>query len=167
MSYVNADDVLPKILVKEIQKYVDGQLIYIPRKDENSLSWGEKNGTKEKLAERNQMIVNRYYSGQTIAELSKVYYLSEKRIQGIIHEYESSQKRMMEDSKLNRENKRKQYEKGYYKTHPCNETFICKNGGRMVVPEGAGSEHRNHCPNCLYSLHVDIYNQQFYFFDSV
>lgn len=72
MSYVNADDVLPKILVKEIQKYVDGQLIYIPRKDENSLSWGEKNGTKEKLAERNQMIVNRYYSGQTIAELSKV-----------------------------------------------------------------------------------------------
>ena len=132
MSYVNADDVLPKILVKEIQKYVDGQLIYIPRKDENSLSWGEKNGTKEKLAERNQMIVNRYYSGQTIAELSKVYYLSEKRIQGIIHEYESSQKRMMEDSKLNRENKRKQYEKGYYKTHPCNETFICKNCGRMV-----------------------------------
>ena len=90
MSYVNADDVLPKTLVKEIQKHVDGQLIYIPRKDENSLSWGEKNGTKEKLAERNQTIVNGYYSGQTIAELSKVYYLSEKRIQGIIHEYESS-----------------------------------------------------------------------------
>ena len=52
-------------------------------------------------------------------------------------------KRMMEDSKLNRENKRKQYEKGYYKKHPCNETFICKNCGRMVVPEGAGSNHRN------------------------
>lgn len=25
----------------------------------------------------------------------------------------------------------------------------------MVVPEFAGSEHRNHCPNCLTSLHVD------------
>lgn len=92
MSYINADDVLPKTLVKEIQKHVDGQLIYIPRKDENSLSWGEKNGTKEKLAERNQTIVSNYYSGRTIAELSKVYYLSEKRIQGIIHEYESSKK---------------------------------------------------------------------------
>lgn len=57
---------------------------------------------------------------------------------------------------MNRENKRKQYEKGYYKTHPCNETFICKNCGRSVIPEGAGSDHRNHCPNCLYSLHVDI-----------
>ena len=92
MSYVNAEDVLPKILVEEIQKYVDGQLIYIPRMNENLLSWGEKNGTKEKLAERNQTIVNRYYSGQTITQLSKVYFLSEKRIQGIIHEYESSQK---------------------------------------------------------------------------
>ena len=92
MSYVNAKDVLPEKLVKEIQKNIDGQLIYIPRKSENSLLWGEKNGTKEKLAERNQMIVNRYYSGKTIAELSEVYFLSEKRIRGIIHEYESSKR---------------------------------------------------------------------------
>ena len=92
MSYVNAEAVLPKALVEEIQRYVDGQLLYIPRKNEKSLSWGEKNGTKEKLAERNQKIVNRFYSGQTIAELSEVYYLSEKRIQGIIHEYESSKR---------------------------------------------------------------------------
>ena len=92
MSYVNAKDVLPEKLVKEIQKYIDCQLIYIPRKSENSLLWGEKNGTKEKLAERNQMIVNRYYSGQTIAELSEVYFLSEKRIRGIIHEYESAKR---------------------------------------------------------------------------
>ncbi len=82
MSYVNETDVLPKLLVEEIQKYVDGQLLYIPRKNENSLSWGEKNGTKEKLAERNQTIVNRYYSGQTIEELSKEYYLSEKKNSG-------------------------------------------------------------------------------------
>ncbi len=92
MSYINAEDVLPKNLIDEIQKYIDGQLMYIPRKNENVLSWGEKNGTKVKLAERNQMIVNRFYSGETITELSQAYYLSEKRIQGIIHEYESSKK---------------------------------------------------------------------------
>jgi len=92
MSYVNADNVLPKHLVEEIQKYVDGQLLYIPRKNEKSLSWGERSGAREKLAERNQGIVSRYYSGETIAKLSEVYYLSEKRIQGIIHEYESSKK---------------------------------------------------------------------------
>lgn len=90
MSYINAEEVLPKDLIEEIQKYIDGQLMYIPRKNENALSWGEKNGTKEKLAERNQMIVNRFYSGETITELGQAYYLSEKRIQGIIHEYESS-----------------------------------------------------------------------------
>ena len=93
MSYINATDVLPKLLVEEIQKYVDGQLLYIPRKNENLLSWGEKNGTRERLAERNQTIVNSYYSGQTIEALSKEYYLSEKRVQGIIHEYESSKRK--------------------------------------------------------------------------
>lgn len=57
---------------------------------------------------------------------------------------------------MNRENKRKSFEKGYYKNHACNETFTCKVCGRPVVPAGAGSGHRNHCPNCLNSLHVDI-----------
>ena len=56
---------------------------------------------------------------------------------------------------MNRENKRKTFEKGYYKTHPCHDSFICRVCGRPVVPAGAGSEHRNHCPNCLHSLHVD------------
>ena len=57
---------------------------------------------------------------------------------------------------MNRENKRKLYEKGYYKTHPCNETFTCKVCGRLCTPDHAGSGHRNHCPNCLSSFHVDI-----------
>jgi len=56
---------------------------------------------------------------------------------------------------LNRENKKKQYTKGYYRNHACDECFTCKICGRPVVPEGASSEHRNHCPNCLSSLHVD------------
>lgn len=59
-------------------------------------------------------------------------------------------------STMNRENKRKNYEKGYYKTHPCEESFLCKNCGYPVSPMGAGTEHRNHCPNCLCSLHLDI-----------
>lgn len=57
---------------------------------------------------------------------------------------------------MNRENKRKLYEKGYYRTHPCDEVFTCRVCARTIVPQGAGSAHRNHCPNCLTSLHVDI-----------
>lgn len=56
---------------------------------------------------------------------------------------------------MNRENKRKKYEKGYYRHHSCEEHFTCKVCGRIVVPVGAGSDHRNHCPNYLSSLHLD------------
>ncbi|MCI2169943.1 RNHCP domain-containing protein [Schleiferilactobacillus perolens] len=57
---------------------------------------------------------------------------------------------------MNRENKRKQYAKGYYKTHANHDSFTCKVCGRPVMPNGAGTDQRNHCPNCLSSLHVDI-----------
>ncbi len=56
---------------------------------------------------------------------------------------------------MNRENKKKSFEKNYYKTHPCNETFVCKVCGKTVVPTGAGRDHRNHCPYCLSSQHLD------------
>lgn len=35
------------------------------------------------------------------------------------------------------------------------ESFICSVCGKTVEPDGAGGDHRNHCPNCLSSLHVD------------
>ena len=57
---------------------------------------------------------------------------------------------------MNRENKKRSFEKGYYKTHASHEIFTCKVCGREVIPDGAGTGHRNHCPNCLSSLHVDV-----------
>ena len=36
-----------------------------------------------------------------------------------------------------------------------NQGFICINCGQEVLPLRNGS-YRNHCPYCLYSLHVDI-----------
>ena len=57
---------------------------------------------------------------------------------------------------MNRENKREAFEHSYYKTHPCTDSFVCSLCGRQVVPEGAGSQHRNHCPYCLTSLHLDV-----------
>ena len=57
---------------------------------------------------------------------------------------------------MNRENKKKSFQKDYYRTHPCADPFVCKVCGRTVVAGGAGSEHRNHCPYCLSSQHLDI-----------
>lgn len=56
---------------------------------------------------------------------------------------------------LNRENKKRLYDKKYFRTHPCLDSFTCRECGWLVGPEGAGSGHRNHCPNCLYSVHLD------------
>ena len=49
----------------------------------------------------------------------------------------------------------KQMQKTDYRHIPCPETFTCAACGALVVPQGAGSEHRNHCPQCLSSVHVD------------
>ena len=35
------------------------------------------------------------------------------------------------------------------------EAFRCAVCGREVAPQGAGTRHRNHCPHCLSSLHLD------------
>jgi len=42
-----------------------------------------------------------------------------------------------------------------YRTHPCHSVFTCRVCGWPVGPEGAGTQHRNHCPNCLSSVHLD------------
>ncbi len=57
---------------------------------------------------------------------------------------------------MNRENKKRTFEKHPYKTQPCGESFTCRLCGRPVVPEGAGTAHRNHCPYCLASRHLDV-----------
>lgn len=36
------------------------------------------------------------------------------------------------------------------------EPFTCALCGRTVSPEGAGGQHRNHCPYCLSSVHLDV-----------
>lgn len=70
------------------------------------------------------------------------------------------------DDKMGYLNKKRQFEKsisklqkqlykGEYRHIPCTESFTCKVCGKMVAPESAGTQHRNHCPQCLSSIHVD------------
>ena len=37
-----------------------------------------------------------------------------------------------------------------------NDDFVCRHCRRAVCGESYGTRHRNHCPHCLWSLHVDI-----------
>lgn len=43
-----------------------------------------------------------------------------------------------------------------YRNNACKESFTCSVCGAIVLPDGAGSRHRNHCPKCLSSIHVDV-----------
>ena len=47
---------------------------------------------------------------------------------------------------MNRENKRKTFEKGYYKTHACRDSFVCKVCG--YVYEGGALPEDYKCPLC-------------------
>lgn len=38
---------------------------------------------------------------------------------------------------------------------PRGDCFVCQACGAVIAQEGAGSRHRNHCPKCLASLHLD------------
>lgn len=49
----------------------------------------------------------------------------------------------------------KQLRQPDYRIEPCPDSFICEECGRSAAPEAAGSKHRNHCPHCLTSKHVD------------
>lgn len=49
----------------------------------------------------------------------------------------------------------KQLRHSDYRIEPCTDSFICEECGKAAAPETAGSKHRNHCPHCLASKHVD------------
>ncbi len=41
MSYQNSIDLLPKELIEQVQEYIDGKVIYIPKKQEHKKHWGK------------------------------------------------------------------------------------------------------------------------------
>lgn len=86
MSYRHSIDLLPKELIEQIQEYIDGQVIYIPKKKENMKYWGKNTDTKEVLAMRNFCIFQDYNNGITIKQLAKKYFLCEKSIQRILRQ---------------------------------------------------------------------------------
>ena len=49
MRYVRAQDILPQDLLDQLQQYIDGAYLYIPRKGENRLSWGDRTHSKQDL----------------------------------------------------------------------------------------------------------------------
>ena len=88
MSYIKAEEILPEELIRQIQEYVDGAYIYIPRKPGTRRKWGQETDYKAELKARNDRIRRDYEAGEGIAALSKKYHLSEKSIRRILQKNE-------------------------------------------------------------------------------
>jgi len=86
MGYIKAFEILPIEIIEQVQKYVDGEIIYIPRRKEQKKSWGEGTDTKKVLSIRNAGIYADYRNGMTTRQLSERYFLAEKSIQRIIRQ---------------------------------------------------------------------------------
>ena len=84
MSYIKAEEILPEELIRQIQKYVDGVYIYIPRKPGTRHAWGQETDYKAELKARNDRIRSDYAAGTSVASLSRRYHLSEKSIRRIL-----------------------------------------------------------------------------------
>lgn len=86
MKYVNANAILPNMLIEELQKYVQAGYIYIPAKNEQHKSWGELSGSRKEINKRNKIIIEKYRNGVSVDELAEEYCLSIYAIRKIIYQ---------------------------------------------------------------------------------
>ncbi|HAX73056.1 MAG TPA: hypothetical protein DCY20_05980 [Firmicutes bacterium] len=90
MSYKNGSELLPASLILQIQEYIDGETIYIPRKEINRKKWGECTETKSFMNKRNQAIYHKYQRGVSVRSLSSEYHISTQAIYKIISKCKAS-----------------------------------------------------------------------------
>ncbi|MBB4824848.1 DNA-binding NarL/FixJ family response regulator [Sporosarcina luteola] len=85
MKYVNAESILPEELLKEVQKFIHGEIVYIPVSTDSRKRWGESSGSRRYFTIRNQEIRRQFSSGFTIDELSDQFFLSHDSIKKIVY----------------------------------------------------------------------------------
>lgn len=85
MKYTTANEILPKELLEQVQKYIQGQYIYIPKEKGVRNPWGSTSGAKKITAERNSEIKEKFLSGISKEKLAEMYCLSIASIKKIVY----------------------------------------------------------------------------------
>lgn len=86
MKYINARNILPDALVKELQSYMQGGYLYIPANQAQKKRWGEASGYRQELQQRNRQIVAEFQNGTSMEELAEKYFLSVYAIRKTIYQ---------------------------------------------------------------------------------
>ena len=84
MKYIDAAEILPEKLLKELQTYIEGEVLYIP-KTSTKKQWGSLNGSRLFYLERKKEIQRLYKEGHSIDVLAKRYGLAYSTIKKIIY----------------------------------------------------------------------------------
>ena len=85
MKYRNASEILPDELLKELQKYAPGEILYVPS-EMSRKKWGSNTGARRFYEQRNEEIRYKYYNLKTpIAALCDEYSLSDETIRKILY----------------------------------------------------------------------------------
>ncbi|QGH33194.1 hypothetical protein GI584_03705 [Gracilibacillus salitolerans] len=79
-----AQDILPKELLLALQEYVQGESIYIPKR-EGRREWGVKSGNRAYYDQRNQQIRALFQEGTKIETLADTFCLSIETIKKIVY----------------------------------------------------------------------------------
>ena len=85
MPYLRGDESLPPELLREVQKYVQGAVLYIPRHLPEKLGWGRRNGARELLDRRDEAIRAARAGGSSIDDLAEEYGLSVDAIRKVLY----------------------------------------------------------------------------------
>lgn len=86
MKYINAKDLLPDALVKELQRYIQGTYLYVPADQAQQRRWGEVSGYRQELQQRNRQIVEAFRNGTSMEALAEKHFLSVSAIRKIIYQ---------------------------------------------------------------------------------
>jgi len=84
MGYKNAAELLPPNLLKDLQEYFSGGIIYVPKTTKKA-AWGELSGSRLDIDNRNRNIRRLFKTGVRVQELSEQFYLSEETIKKIVY----------------------------------------------------------------------------------
>lgn len=71
--------------MKEIQKYIQGEYLYIPKEDGVRENWGVSTGAKKEITKRNNEIKEKFLGGTSKETLAEAYCLSISSIKKIVY----------------------------------------------------------------------------------
>jgi len=80
------EEILPQELLFEIQKYIQGKSVYIPKIKDNHKKWGDITQSKAITSLRNDKIRSAFRNGSKIDKLCECYSLSLSSIKKIIYD---------------------------------------------------------------------------------